>query len=166
MAAKIKSAFFELFKSDRKIKIITVLLVAAGILILLSCYFPQNKKTNEKIKTFSTEEYEKGVEKKIEDMVFSLTGAKASVSVTLSSSKENIYLDETKKENGKSEENYIVVKDSSGAETALLVTEKMPEIRGVVVITNGISAEGCLKIKQSVLALLNISEEKVCVLSS
>ena len=61
-------------------------------------------------------------------------------------------------------QSYITVKTADGGEQALIVTEIMPEVRGVAIICEGgnneITAE---KIKNAVTAALNITSKRVYI---
>jgi len=59
----------------------------------------------------------------------------------------------------------IVVDDGSGGQKALIVTEKMPQIRGVVVIAKGATNSQKTAIKEAVAALLNIRSSKISVIN-
>ena len=137
----------------------------------------KNKETNKT--DFSEDEYCSKIENKIKNIVTSMTGNEnVQVIVTLDSSYEYVYLnekdlsndytndgEESTKKKDNSKEKYIIVEDSNGNENGLIVTTLAPTIRGVVIIYDGNSSlnEG---IKSAVMAVLNISKNKIYVSSA
>ena len=98
--------------------------------------------------------------------------------MTLETGIEYIYAsqvksDESVKENsdtknsetdGSKDESYVIITDQDGKEQALVVTEIMPKIKGVVVSCSGGDNEYVsTKITSVVTTALNISEDMVCV---
>ena len=140
----------------------------------------QNKVDTNQINQLSENEYCSLIEDKISKIIKSMTGNDNSkVIVTLDSSYEYVYLNEkdisndytnendteTKKKDNSSEK-YIIIEDSSGNESALIVTTLSPKIRGVVIIydyDNGIIDD---EIKSAVMAALDISSSKIYVSKS
>lgn len=166
-----------------KNKKISTAIFAVGIigilLIFMSGYLgsDKNKETNKT--DFSEDEYCSKIENKIKNIVTSMTGNEnVQVIVTLDSSYEYVYLnekdlsndytndgEESTKKKDNSKEKYIIVEDSNGNENGLIVTTLAPTIRGVVIIYDGNSSlnEG---IKSAVMAVLNISKNKIYVSSA
>ena len=61
-------------------------------------------------------------------------------------------------------QSYITVKTADGGEQALIVTEFMPDVRGVAVIcSDGNSEATAEKIKNAVTAALNITSKRVYI---
>jgi stage III sporulation protein AG len=101
------------------------------------------------------------------------------VAVTLESGSEYVYANNTNKstdlaetqndsqitvkQNDSTEEQYIII-DSGDGESALVVTEKLPRIRGVVIVASGANNEQIRQaIVNSVTTALDISSRKVYV---
>ena len=158
-------------------------LITIGIvgimLIALTSFFP---KTEEKAAVkpstqIDMEEYKKELEAEVADIVAGVTGdKKATVVITLESSIKYSYADSTESDTSNSSgekseqssqrksQSYVTVRTSDGGEEALLITEIMPQVRGVAIICKGgdneILAE---KIKNAVKAALNITSQRVYI---
>lgn len=158
-----------------------------GILLLfLSSFLGGEKGSAKEIAATSsdaTEQYVQNMEKELEDIVYKLLGDKnVSVMITLKSGMQYIYAGETKTDTGltedkngsdslkkeqsdTNEQSYIIVKDSDGNEQPLLITEVMPQVKGVVVICSGGDDKNVQKaVQDAVVTVLDISENKVCVI--
>ena len=150
-------------------------------LIFLSSLFPSQKQEKKTVETKkSLCEYEKELEVKIEDTVSKISGAgKCRVMITFDQGTEYIYAKEEKSTDDKSltsktdeyaegskksgENGYIII-DTENGEQALIVTEKAPKVRGVVVVCEGgANAAVAATVKRAVTVALDISESKVCV---
>lgn len=162
----------------KKPKMIFALGMAGILLIGFSSFFSGDTKAKEKNATTqsSAEIYCKALEEKVKDLVFAVTGdRKATVAITLESGVKYTYADDTKtslsEKNGEtvtdksdeSENKYIVVKNADGSETALLISEKMPEVRGVTVVCSPVN---CTRqdVEDAVKAMLGITSQRICVL--
>ncbi len=186
-AEKIKKAIGLSPSDGKKQKILLAALCAAGILLVL---LPQisgsgnSKKSGEKevSKISSAEEYSAALEKSLQKTVSEITGDKNSrVLVTLQSGFEYVYASEEKsntdsaedksssdtlkkEQSDKAEKSYIILKNESGDEEPLVVTEIMPEVKGIVVVCDGGNNENInLAVKNAVVTALKISESKVYV---
>lgn len=161
-------------------KFLIILGFAGILLIFLSSLGPsgkENKNSTSSICTFSAEDYKAQLEEDITAMVRKMTGSKnISVMVTLESgvkysyaeSAEGVTEQKSEKDTESSSEeikqSYITVKTSDGGEDALLVTEIMPEIRGVAIVCDGGDDEFTReKIKNAVMAALNITSKRVYI---
>ncbi len=161
-------------------KVLIIAGVAGILLIYLSSFFgnskaPQNVKETQN--GISVEEYRKQLEEDICDMVKDITGSrKVSVVITLESGirysyadvKEEASSNKTESESLSTEtelkEGYITVKTADGGEKALLVTENMPEIRGVAIVCEGGDNEIINeKIKNTVMSAFNITSKRVYI---
>ncbi len=163
-------------------------LIVLGIiglfLILISTFSTDKNKKQEVIQSVSvnkgkTEEYTEAIENKLEEILSDmLSNTEVSVMVTLQSGVEYIYADETKtgvqtksdrtslkvEQSDTNQNNYVIFKDSDGNEQALLVTEKMPEIRGVVVVCEGGQTESvAVAVKTAISKALSVDWDKICV---
>ncbi|MEG1887227.1 MAG: hypothetical protein RR177_03790 [Oscillospiraceae bacterium] len=172
-------------KLKGKMGLIIFISGVVGILLLfVSSLLPKTDNTKIAPKADLTAQYIAETEKKLTKIIGDLVNSKnVSVMVTLESGIENIYAGETKKDTGisenksgdetlkteqsdKNEQKYIIVKDSNGNETPLLITCVMPRIKGVVVAYEGANDDArSEKIKNAVVTALDISSKKVCVLT-
>ena len=158
------------------------LLMIAGllgiVLIFISTLIPSASKSEiAKGENISAEEYLKTTEENVREIVTGITGDKNStVVVTLESSVKYNYADskesDTSEQSDKeSEQNrkatkqsYITVKSSDGTEAPLIVSEIMPEIRGVAIVCElGDSPAIAEKIQNAVTAALDITTQRVYV---
>ncbi|MBQ2237026.1 MAG: hypothetical protein II317_02835 [Clostridia bacterium] len=161
-------------------KFLIILGFAGILLIFLSSLGPsekEKKNSSSAAYTFSAEDYKVQLEQDITAMVRKITGSKnISVMVTLESgvkysyaeSAEGVTEQKSEKDTESSSEeikqSYITVKTSDGGEDALLVTEIMPEIRGVAIVCDGGDDEFTReKIKNAVMAALNITSKRVYI---
>lgn len=138
-------------------------------------------KAEESKNTSSVEEYTAQLEKRLEDMISSVDGAgQTKVMITMQNGKEFIYASEDKlsvntsestgtngsqsseaKEN--SENSYIIIETDEG-EKALVRTELMPSVNGVVVACEGAGDPAVAeRIELVVTTALNISSKRVCI---
>ena len=158
-----------------------IILGFAGILLIflssLGTSEKEKKNSSSAAYTFSAEDYKVQLEEDITAMVRKITGSKnISVMVTLESgvkysyaeSAEGVTEQKSEKDTESSSEeikqSYITVKTSDGGEDALLVTEIMPEIRGVAIVCDGGDDEFTReKIKNAVMAALNITSKRVYI---
>lgn len=166
-----------------RIKILLVVGTVAILLLALPDMASVCSTTEVKTETGQLEltEYADQLEARLEEMISAIDGAgKTRVMVTLQNGIEYVYASEDKtsvntsentgsngsqsseaKEN--SENSYIIIKDDSG-ERALIRTELMPTVNGVVVICEGaddpVTAERILSV---VTTALNISSKRVCI---
>lgn len=168
-------------KISKNPKFLIILGISGILLIFISSLFSGDKndeKSNVKSDAaYTTNEYCSMLEDDIKDIVTGITGDKnPTVVVTLESGIRYSYAsaDETDTSsstgsaNDQSSESkkqsYITVKTADGGEQALVVTEIMPEVRGVAIICAGgnsdITAE---KIKNAVTAALNITSKRVYI---
>ena len=132
----------------------------------------EEENTPEKEQEFSESEYSALLEKEIKVLVAAISGdTEAVVTVTLEGGITYVYA-EDKKQNNKTEEtdkseateqNYIIVKDKNGDEHPLIVTTKLPEVRGVAIVCNHIGEAMSDKIKNAVTAALGIPTRKVYI---
>ncbi len=163
--------------------VLIVLGIVGILLILVSSFKPTAKKTvtvPKENETVTTDTYVQNTEKKLEQLISEmLGGTDVSVMMTLESGIEYVYADEQKigaeikkdqtsrktEQNDSNHKTYVVIKDSDGNENALLVTEKMPIVRGVVVVCQSGQTEAVSSAVKSVIkSALNVDEDKICVI--
>ena len=166
----------EFFSKLKKGKALFIIGVVGILLIGASSFLPSGtKKEAQQGIPLNTEEYCTVLEKKVKQTVAAITGNNdVSVAITLESSVRYSYADEV--ENSSSEKvqqsatdktdelrsSYITVKLSDGSESALLITEYMPEIRGVTVVCRGGNSGA---IENAVTAMLGITSRRLCVVT-
>ena len=164
-----------LFKNPKTLVIIGFV----GILLIFLSTLSEDKKeiTYENENIFSPEEYCERLEEDIKKTVNSITGSRhTTVIVTLENSvqysyadiKEELSSDKTEQKSESSSREfkggYITVKTSDGGEEALLITELMPDIRGVAIVCDGGDNEILQqKVQNAVTSALNITSKRVFV---
>lgn len=162
-------------------KFLIVLGISGILLIFLSTLFSNNdggEKTVESINAeYTAEQYCEMLENNVKNIVTGITGDKnPTVVITLESGIRYSYAaaDEidtsssagtsTDQSSQSKKRSYITVKNSDGSEKALIVTEYMPEIRGVAVICkNAENTATADKIKNAVTAALNVTSKRVYI---
>lgn len=170
-----------IFKS--KINIVVIIGVIGIVLIFLSNLLDANKNNRVSFTDTSesiTDDYSDNIERKLESVISDmLGGTEVQVLVTLESSAEYIYANETKTDVGvtedresqknqqsdSNEKKYVLMKDSDGNEKALVVCKKMPEVRGVVVVCESGQTEAvAAAVRLAVKSALQVDENKICII--
>ncbi len=163
-----------------KTNLLIILAAAAAVLLMLSDISCAQREEPQDI-AFSCENYADGLEEKLEKMISSMDGAgETRVMVTLQNSSEYIYASEDALSTDSSEStdssgrqstderqdrksSYIII-DTEEGEQALVRTELMPTVNGVVVLCRG---AGDPQVAQQIMAVvttaLNISSKRVCI---
>lgn len=167
----------ELFKKPK-------LLIAAGcigiLLIALSSVKPSggSVKADDAASDFNCEKYKDELQLEIEKLVNKITGYDdCTVVLTLESGVKYTYASANEKESSSSSgknvdevssnssESYITVKSANGGEEPLIISELLPEVRGVAVVCSGGDDEKTReKITEAITAALNITSKRVSVL--
>ena len=158
-----KHKILELLKDKKKTNVLIISLVVIGGIFTFSSFFEE--KEIKPAETMDYLEYISSLEEKIAGIASQITGVATEANLTLETGTEYVYLDQYTTEELKNEQSYIVIDDGSGGEKALIVTEKMPQIRGVVVVAKGATNQQTEAIKSSVAALLNIRSSKISVIN-
>lgn len=180
--------FLKKFLNEKNFLKYALIMGFSGIsLIFVSEFFkPQVKNCDAKLSKKVASEQKRGeLEKNLESIVSGIKGAgNCRVLITLESGAETVYATEERKNNEASEDKssgeimrkketndcekkFITVKDSSGTEHALAVTEIEPKVKGVVVICpGGDDAVVKKRIVEATTTALNISSARVCVTKS
>lgn len=178
----------KLFKQDKFISAVALMGLLGILIIYLSSFFGGDSKTEKKPEeqlSITIAEYENKLEDKLIKIVSAITGEENPViMLTLEGESTFVYAknekssvtdnDEYQESGIKSTENsndnetsYIILKDESGSEHALKITEIQPEVKGVVVVSgyaNNILVKE--KITNAVRTALGISSSKVCVVGA
>ncbi len=161
-------------------KILIALGMLGIILVFVSSLFSSDDKSKESISnvdTYNSQEYRLMLEDDIKNIVTSITGDKnPTVVITLESGVRYSYVSanetDTSSASGTSsdqsseskKQSYITVKNADGGEQALVVTEIMPEVRGVAIICVGGEIQATAeKIQNAVTAALNITSKRVYI---
>ncbi len=161
------------------------LLIVVGLcgifLIFISSLFTSDNNQEQKSKktkdTYSAEQYCQTLEKDIKNIVTGITGDKnPTVVITLESGIRYSYVSADETDTSSStgntsdqiseskKQSYITIKTADGGEQALVVTEIMPQIRGVAIICAGGNTESVAeKVKNAVTAALNITSKRVYI---
>lgn len=155
----IKKLFGQLFSKDSKWNKAVIFAGFIGIaLILLSSLLPKASgnqgSSSDQCTTTSSEEYVKQLEEKVQTLVEKISGVGSSnVMITLENGVENVYANSEKKstdnttdssssgtskatDKNNTEQNVVVV-DGKDGKQALVVTQKEPTVKGVVVVCDG-----------------------------
>ncbi|MBE6753287.1 MAG: hypothetical protein E7559_02870 [Ruminococcaceae bacterium] len=167
---------------NKRLKLIIAMGLTAMLLLLFSDMLPACGKQSTTAKAESTEQYAEQLEQRLEQLISGIEGAgRTEVMVTLKNGREYVYASEDRVSTDSSEsvggggvqssdrredsENSFIIIDSSEGEEALIRTELMPTVNGVVVLCEG--AEDPLvyeRVKQAVTTALNISSKRVCII--
>ena len=160
-------------------KVLIIIGICGILLIGLSSILPSGEKKEESSseQSLTAEQYRISLEESISKTVSSITGSQnVTVMITLESGIKYSYAEEaegtsqnktesdSESFSSENKQSYIIVKDSSGGERALLITEQMPEVRGVAIVCEGGDSEEIAeKIKNAVTAALNITSKRVYI---
>ncbi len=131
----IKSSLNKLTSTQKILLIIGVL----GVLILL--FAGKESKKEEKadvkdINNFTLSEYIDNLENSLSEIICAITGeSSVKIMITAETSNEKVYAKEVLKKGEDTDEEYVIVKNSSQSQSALILKEIEPEIKGVVVVT-------------------------------
>ncbi len=161
-----------------------VILGIIGMLLILLSSFDYGDKVSTRKNAIETvapvKDYSVVLEEKIEGLISDmLGGTEVTAMVTLESSVEYVYADEVKtdadvtrdqtalktQQSDSNHKTYVVIKDSKGNEHPVVITEKMPEIRGVVVVcVGGEKSNVASAVRLAVRSALDLDEDKICVM--
>jgi len=162
-------------------KVLIIVGVCGILLIFISSLFSSDDNDNTKnaktIDTYDTQQYCKLLENDVKSIVTGITGdRKPTVVITLESGIRYSYVSAEETDTSSStgntndqlseskKQSYITVKTTDGGEQPLIVTEIMPQIRGVAIICSGGNSEAVAeKIKNAVTAALNITSKRVYI---
>ncbi len=165
------------FAEKNRMRIAMIVGVVGIFIIVLSQYINfEKEEITEPLENIYVD-IEKELEEKIADIVFAITGeTNPVVMLTLKGSTSYVYATQDKESNTQnsgeqsntteveSEITYIITEDENGNESAVLLSEVYPEVKGVVVVTkyaqNMVIKES---IMHAVMTALNISSNEVCV---
>lgn len=160
--------------SDKKISAILVAIVLVFIILFINnteekTKMPVNAETTTAVSVLSINDIQSEIEKQLEEMIKNVHGAgNVRVMVSLSSSGEYIYAENSKKENNgdkQLQDNEIVIYESdNGSDEGLIVSVKSPEISGVAVVCDGGNSSVVRsEITELVTSLFGIGADRVYV---
>ncbi len=175
-----------LSSKSKKAKLLTLLALIGICLIATASFFPSNKKNpknnneNENEKQFfkkTNDEYVNELEKKIDSMVSHIEGVgNSKVTITMENGIENIYANSEKKTSNSNEnisgnptqrndtQRDVVLVDGNNGKQALIVTQKEPTVKGVVVVCQGADNDLVRKrVTDAVSKTLNIKTNRLSV---
>ncbi len=186
---KLPPGLSKLFQGKNSTRLILILGIAGMALILLSSFLPKlssskPKESGQASTKLTAEEYTEKLEKKVTDLAESISGAgKVKVMITLENGVEYVYANSEKKttdntqdyedgspkkstDKGSMEQDVIVI-DGQDGKQALVVTQREPTVKGVVVVCEG---GGDINVKQSltdaITTALNLKSNRVTVVQS
>ena len=160
-------------------KLILPIVGIIGILLIGLSSFGDEEQASATIdQKQSDTEYCNELEQKIKSLVSAITGDTGYIlAITLESSGEYIYANQntvdtdqsedtgggstTTRQTHKSEQKYIIVEGENGEQSALVVTEKKPDVRGVAIVTAGLNDINYEDVLSSVSSMLGIASRKI-----
>jgi len=170
---------------NSKLKYVVLLALVGTLLILFSTFTTKKEKTNKNeieniSKKMTTEEYSKNLENKLNNIISKIKGVgKSEIFVTIENGTENIYANSEKKTVNENEnfsgkmskrndvQKDVVVIDSEKGKQALVIMQKEPTIKGVLVVCDG--ADDVTVVENVVNAIsksLNIKRNRLSVVKS
>ena len=165
--------------TKKNIKIILLVIVGLiSVILLFGFGSGKSKSTSSNVVTTSsyinTMDYCKIIENKLIDVLSKVDGAgTVSVMVTVDGSPELIYANEQDKTSSTNSSGSTtsstysspIIIDANGSSSALVMTEVLPAVKGVIVVSSGAGkVETRLNLLKAVSTLLDISTEQVTVL--
>ena len=172
LISKLKSKIH--FFNGKNKKVFTLSLVLVIILLGYFLFVSSDNKSDVKSESKQMDDvvssnYSDQIERKIENMLLSLSGvSKAEVMIVCESSEVYEYLknvDESKSENGNTTIKEEVVYEKNGSNTTpIIITMRFPKIIGVWVVINEVSPSTKLAITNSLKSVLNVDESRINIL--
>ena len=165
----------------RKPKYLIFISVVLLIIILSMSFFENEEKIVLSNASTDAQNYKIALEKQLSEQISTVIKGEVNVMITLENGVEYVYASENKnnlksvedsesenkqklQKDEQNEDNFIIYKDNNGNEIPLVITEIMPNIKGVVVsCQNGENHMIQAKIKDLVKTALDITDDKVCV---
>ncbi len=177
---ELKKYIDKIMSSKDKTKYIVIIGMIGILLIAISTLIPKNsdgRTENNSLKNVTAETYVAQLEKKINSMISQIEGVGSSeVVITLENGVENVYANSERKtsdcnENisGKSTnrndtQHDVVIIDGSGGKQALVITQKEPTVKGVVVVCEGADNSVIVnRVTDAVTKSLNIKTNRISV---
>lgn len=157
----------EIFSSGKGMKIAVAVGMIGIILIFISDLIPEKSEEKCNISETGAQYFIEAASEEMKKVVSSITGeANPTVYITADSGISSVYATEIRSDDSEREEKVIIIKNSAGDQTGLLVRQIQPEVKGVVVVSSG-AGDPVLKEKiiSAVMTAFDIPSSKVCVVS-
>ncbi len=165
---------------DKKVLLVTLLGVLGMVLILFSGQiFKSDERGYDRV-NFDEREYVENLEKRLKEVLVQIEGVgECKVLITLKTGVEYVYATEGKSTASEAindsqasastqrgqEDSYIIIRDSTGKESPILLTTLEPTVSGVAVVCSGGDKVAVKqKIVETVSAVLDISSNKISVI--
>lgn len=172
--------FKKIIKGNKKTTLLMILALIGILFIAFGSFKDEASDSDELKHSVNDAEYCARLEGKVKELVTAITGNDSCVvAITLENSGEYVYADQNKvdlnqtedkeanatttKESRKSEQEYIIVEGKDGNQTALIVTEKKPEIRGVAIVASGVNNMNYDLISSCIGSMLGIPSRKISI---
>jgi stage III sporulation protein AG len=171
---------FAKFMSKRGLKIVFLVLVGiVGLILLFGFDFKRDKVVNSDNVVSSTGyigtiDYCKLIENKLIDVLSAVDGAgQVSVMITVDGSPELVYANEKDQTSSTNSSGSVttatysspIIVNANGSSTALVMTEILPKVKGVIVVASGAGNVATkLDLLNAVSTLLDISTNQVTIL--
>ena len=171
---------FAKFMNKRGLKIVFLVLVGiVGLILLLGIDFKRDKVVNSNDVVSSTGyigtiDYCKLIENKLIDVLSAVDGAgQVSVMITVDGSPELVYANEKDQTSSTNSSGSVttatysspIIVNANGSSTALVMTEILPKVKGVIVVASGAGNVATkLDLLNAVSTLLDISTNQVTIL--
>lgn len=166
-----KSKFFNKLKNIKHLDIIIVVIfVCILLLIYFSDSFSVSQKTDNNDRFTSYSSYTKDLETRLSNVLSKIDGAgKVSVMITLDGSPELIIAYNTEESNEifDTDDNSIIKKEpiiitQNGSSTPLILSEKLPNVKGVIIVAEGANDVAVkLNLLSATTKLLNITVNSI-----
>ena len=164
------------YKNNKKLFLVSVIIIF--IFIFVGCYtlfFSSKKASKKKLKTssISIDSYTETLENKLSNMLLSVDEIKTvSVLVMVKSSPIINYLTENETNettnssdsSTSSSSSKVVFEKNSGTSSPIIISTIMPEVTGVLIVTNKINATTRIAIINAISMVLNVDASRICIL--
>ena len=182
---KLNLDFLKKMLPKSKTSFLTIVGIVGMLLILVSSMADkgENKKSsqeNASVTLSENEKYVDAIENQLESVISDMLGSTdVSVMITLESGSEYVYANEIKtdagtkkdqsslklEQNDSNQQTFVIVKDAQGNEQPLIIKQKMPTVRGVIIVCNsGQASNVSSAIRMAVKSALNVDEDKICII--
>ena len=164
---------FQKLKSIKHIEIILAVILGAVVLLIYLSTFNSNSKKTTSLSATSTTEYASMLETKLEKIIAKIDGVgNVSVMITLSSGPEYVYATDEEIQTNKNESNGTITSTTISTSNPVIISnemvvikEIMPSVGGVVVVAGGAgNTKVKLEIIKTVQALVNVPQANIEVL--
>lgn len=162
----------QLKASGKKKYLFAAILILVLILIFVTLFFNDKINNSKENTSVSADNYAASLESKLKSMILKIDEINSvDVLVVVNGSAKTNYLVETTEvvttnSNGstKTTSTKVVYEKANGTSSPIIVSTSYPEVIGVMIVINKVSASTKLAIKNSVALVLNIPEESISIL--